>query len=48
MKTNQDTSEKQKPICTISRVNEPNLELMAKAFTDLYNKIRKSAKVESA
>jgi hypothetical protein len=48
MNKQQEQPKKQQPICTISRVNEPNLELMAKAFTDLYYKTRKSVKVESA
>jgi hypothetical protein len=36
------------PPCTITDLNKPNFELMAKAFLNLYNQTKKSVKVESA
>lgn len=37
-----------KPPCTVTIINEPNFELMANAFLNLYYQTKKSVKVESA
>jgi hypothetical protein len=44
----QSHSKKDRPLCIRTRENEPNMELMAKAFTNLYYKTRNYDKVESA
>jgi hypothetical protein len=36
----------QKPPCTVTSINEPNMELMAKAFINLYYALKKEAKIE--
>jgi hypothetical protein len=36
------------PPCTVREINKPNLELMAKAFINLYYELKKSGKLESA
>ncbi len=41
------TSNIKKLRCNIKEKNKPNLELMAKAFTNLYNQSRKHIKLES-
>jgi hypothetical protein len=34
-----------RPPSKVTEVNQPNMELMAKAFTNLYNLQKKSAKI---
>jgi hypothetical protein len=46
--TTKKNSVKERPPCTVTLLNEPNFELMAKAFQNLYYQTKKSVKVESA
>lgn len=39
-------NEKEKPPCKITNINEPNFELMAKAFVNLYNMTQKGREIK--
>ncbi|MCM2531724.1 hypothetical protein NDK43_04025 [Neobacillus pocheonensis] len=44
MKINKKETNVERPPCTVTLLNEPNFELMAKAFTNLYYQTRKIKK----
>lgn len=42
-----EEKQQDKPQCTVIKINEPNFELMAKAFLNLYYQTKNSVRVES-